>query len=112
MTRFVKRDANHGEIAQVLKDHGFSVYDAAHAGKGFPDLVVGIEGHTYLVEIKSGPTEPLTPGQIEFAKNWRGSPVIVMRSKANAISWAANVRYALRREAGRSTHGMDPKAGG
>ena len=102
MGRFVKRDANHGEIVAVLKAYGFSVYDAAHAGGSFPDLVVGFGGQTYLVEVKSSEKAPLTPGQVEFARTWRGSPVVVMRSKANAVSWATNTRHELRRGSAQS----------
>jgi|WetSurMetagenome_2_1015567.scaffolds.fasta_scaffold28043_3 Holliday junction resolvase len=96
--RFVKRDANHAEIVDVLKRFGFSCYDAAHAGRDFPDLVVGCGGVTYLVEIKSSEKAPLTPGQAEFARSWRGSAVVILRSRANAISWATNTRYELRRK--------------
>jgi Holliday junction resolvase len=97
MRSHVKRDANHGEIVDVLKSYGFSVYDAAHAGRGFPDLVVGFDGLTFLAEIKSGEKKPLTDGQKEFAEQWRGSPVVVLRSRANAVSWAANLRHERRR---------------
>lgn len=96
--KYVKRDANHGEIVAALKQFGFSVYDAAHAGRDFPDLVVGFGGMTYLVEIKSSETAPLTEGQSEFARTWRGSAVVVLRSRANAVSWAANTRHELRRQ--------------
>lgn len=98
MPRFVKRDANHAEIVDVLKKYGFSVYDAAHAGRDFPDLVVGCGGQTFLVEVKSSEKAPLTPGQVVFAREWRGSAVVVLRSRANAISWAVNTRHELRRQ--------------
>jgi Holliday junction resolvase len=98
MRGFVKRDANHAEIVEVLKRFGCSVYDAAHAGASFPDLVVGLGGHTYLIEIKSSEKAPLTPGQVVFAASWRGSPVVVLRSTANAVSWATNTRHELRRQ--------------
>lgn len=104
MGRFVKRDANHGEIVEVLKRYGFSVYDAAHAGSSFPDLVVGLGGRTFLIEIKSSEKAPLTPGQEVFAREWRGSPVVVVRSRANAISWATNTRHELRRESQEASH--------
>jgi Holliday junction resolvase len=94
--KYVKRDANHGEITDLLRLYGFTVFDASHVGRSFPDLVVGYAGSTYLIEIKSSDAAPLTPGQIEFAKTWRGSPVVVIRSRANAVSWAENTRYAVR----------------
>jgi hypothetical protein len=47
-------------------------------GKGFPDLVVGINGKTYLVEIKNGPKAKYTEKQIKFIKSWRGHYVSVV----------------------------------
>ena len=107
--RYTKRDANHGEIVEVLRCYGFSVYDAAHAGRDFPDLVVGFGGVTYLVEIKSSETAPLTPGQVEFARTWRGSAVVVLRSRANAVSWATRTRHELRRQSEARALGAVPK---
>ena len=101
MAHWVKRDAIQGEIVEVLRAYGFSVYDAAHAGRDFPDLVVGFGGQTFLVEIKSSEKAPLTPGQVEFAHTWRGSAVVILRSRANAISWAVNTRHELRRKSER-----------
>jgi Holliday junction resolvase len=108
MRGHVKRDANHGEIVDVLKAYGFSVYDAAHAGRGFPDLVVGFDGLTFLAEIKSSEKAPLTDGQEDFRRQWRGSPVVILRSKANAISWAVNLRHERRRAGAVAARGELP----
>jgi Holliday junction resolvase len=96
--RYVKRDANHAQIATVLKAFGASVYDAAHAGRSFPDLVVGLGGVTFLVEIKAGEKAPVTDGQQAFADTWRGSPVVFLRSKVEAVEWATRTRHELRRK--------------
>ena len=60
--RLVRRDANHGEITDALQRAGCSVWDAAHVGGGFPDLVVGriVAGkrRTYLLEVKDGRLPP------------------------------------------------------
>ena len=96
--RFVKRDANHGDVVEVLKAFGFSVYDAAHAGRDFPDLVVGLDGMTDLVEIKAGVKAKLTDGQKDFAATWRGAPVVVLHSRAEAIEWATRTRHERRRK--------------
>ena len=74
-----RRDTVHSEIRDVLRECGFSVFDAGAVGGSFPDLVVGAHGITYLVEIK-GPRGKLSAGQREFAEAWRGGPVVVAHS--------------------------------
>jgi Holliday junction resolvase len=90
----VKRDAIHGAVVDCFRKCGLSVYDAAHAGRDFPDLVVGHAGRTYLVELKTG-NAPMTPGQEEFARTWRGSPVVILRSVTEATDWACEIRRPL-----------------
>jgi hypothetical protein len=87
----VHRDAIHCAVVGAFRQIGLSVYDASHAGKSFPDLVVGTGGVTYLVELKTGKA-PLTAGQIAFATAWRGSPVVVLRSVTAAVDWACSIR--------------------
>ena len=93
MSRFVKRDSIHSAVVGAFRGMGISVYDAAHAGNSFPDLVVGCNGITYLVELKTG-TAPQTEGQAAFAKAWRGSPVVVLRSVKDCVDWACKIRRA------------------
>jgi Holliday junction resolvase len=82
--RLVKRDANHREIALALKAAGCFVFDAARVGGGFPDLVVGRNRQTFLLEIKA-PHGNRTPTQIEFHARWRGGPLHVVRSVEEAL---------------------------
>ena len=89
--KYVKRDAIHSAVVDAFKDMGLSVYDAAHAGHDFPDLVIGWAGLTHLVELKTG-NAPLTPGQKSFAAAWRGSPVVILRSVTEAVDWACSIR--------------------
>jgi hypothetical protein len=46
-------------------------------GQGVPDLLVGLRGKTYLMEIKDGQKPPsdqkLTPDQLEWINAWRRS---------------------------------------
>lgn len=62
MSRLVRRDANQPAIVAALRAAGCSVWDAAHVGGGFPDLVVGrvVAGkrRTYLLEVKDGTLPP------------------------------------------------------
>jgi hypothetical protein len=87
----VKRDAIHSEVVGAFRGMGLSVYDASHAGRSFPDLVVGHAGLNHLVELKTGKA-PLTPGQVAFATAWRGGQVVVLRSVTEAIDWACSIR--------------------
>jgi Holliday junction resolvase len=87
----VKRDSIHSAVVDAFRKMGLSVYDASHAGKSFPDLVVGYGRATYLVELKTGKA-PLTAGQVSFAAAWRGSPVVGLRSVTEAIDWACAIR--------------------
>jgi len=67
-----RRDGNHAEIKQALEDCGCSVWDTADVGEGFPDLVVGRQGKTHLVEIKTA-TGKEKPKQRDARAAWRGS---------------------------------------
>lgn len=57
------------------------MFSAAQLGKGFPDLVVGYRGRTFLVEVKDGDkplsARTLTPDQQEFVKNWKGDWTLI-----------------------------------
>jgi Holliday junction resolvase len=72
MFRRGRTDANQEEIVRELRARGVSVAVMSKAGDGFPDLVAGHRGRTYLLEVKTGPNEKLTPAQIKFQQSWRG----------------------------------------
>jgi Holliday junction resolvase len=75
MTYAKKIDLNHTEIVKTFKDLGATVFDASGIGRGFPDIVVGYNGHTVLVEIKSGAKKKFTEAQLKFMAEWKGSAV-------------------------------------
>lgn len=85
MRRAGRRDTTHKEVRDGLRALGISVADTADMGDDFPDLVVGVRGQTFLIEVK-GPKTPVSEGQREFAAAWRGSPVIVARSLDEALA--------------------------
>ena len=61
-------DANQAEIVKALRDAGAYVWII-----GLPvDLLVGYNGHSFLVEIKDGPKKRLTKLQQDFFENWAG----------------------------------------
>ena len=66
-------DANQAEIVEALIAAGCSVMDASQMGGGFPDLMVGKNGKTYLIEVKNPEYKSkLNAKQQEFFDAWHG----------------------------------------
>jgi Holliday junction resolvase len=82
MRRAARRDDNESSIVRALKQAGASVHRLND--KGVPDLVVGIFGKMFLLEVKSA-TGKLTPAQERFIKTWKGPPPIVVRTEWEAL---------------------------
>ena len=78
-------DANQPEIVRALKACGASVVDLHAMGGGCPDLLVGYRGKDYKMEVKTAKGE-LRDSQEDFARDWKGSPVIVVRSTVEALT--------------------------
>jgi hypothetical protein len=77
-----KRDANQAEIVAALFAAGCSVQDLHAVGGGCPDLLVGQNGETFLMEVKMwrnqrGDPNPLTPCQKSWHRDWRGHVRVV-----------------------------------
>lgn len=72
MFRRGRTDANQEEIVKGLRDRGATVAITSSVGAGFPDLVVGHRGRTYLLEVKRSEKEKLTDDQVKFQQTWRG----------------------------------------
>jgi Holliday junction resolvase len=75
MTYAKKVDENHKIIVQKFRELGASVFDASGVGRGFPDILVGYNNQTILVEIKSGEKKKFTEAQLKFMAEWKGSAV-------------------------------------
>lgn len=75
------RDANHPDIVNTLRRCGATVVDLAAVGAGCPDILVGIGGRNYLLEIKDGAQVPsrrrLRATQVDFIATWRGHSAVV-----------------------------------
>jgi hypothetical protein len=91
--RRVRRDTNHAAIADALRKAGRSVLDLSAVGGGCPDMLVGWGlAHMVLLEIKFPRTDrkssdhPVTENQVEWHRAWRGAPVAVVRSVAEALA--------------------------
>ena len=90
--RASRTDANQTEIVEALRGIGCTVEVASSLRRGFPDLIVGYRGQTYLIEVKApaGPKggtsgRDLTPGQQEWHVWWRGH-VAIARTADEAIA--------------------------
>ena len=87
--RAAKIDANHTAIVKAIRAVGASVQSLAAVGKGVPDLLVGKDGKTWLIECKDGANAPsarqLTPDQREWIDAWRGTPVVVAYGPDDAL---------------------------
>ena len=76
MSKYARRvDANHSQIVKAFRDLGCSVFDTSRVAGGFPDIIVGKNGITVLVEIKADDKKKFTAAQDMFMLNWKGSAV-------------------------------------
>jgi hypothetical protein len=77
MRRKARTDSNQSSIVSALRDiPGVSVAVTSSLGQGYPDLNIGRNGITYLVELKDGSLPPskkqLTDDEKEFKDRWTG----------------------------------------
>jgi Holliday junction resolvase len=89
--RAAKRDDAEGPVVNRLRQLGATV--SRVSGKDTPDLIVGFRGLTHLAEVKTGRAK-LKPGQAEFARTWRGSPVATLRTPDDATAWLLSLPAA------------------
>lgn len=82
-------DANQPEIVRALRRFGCTVQPLHTVGQGVPDLLVGRNGRNLLLEVKDGAKPPsartLTPDQVKWIDEWRGSPVYVVATVDEAL---------------------------
>lgn len=71
-------DGNHSEIIKALQKCGATVQDLSQVGGGCPDILVGIFGKNYLIEIKNPETKyDLSTEQILWHDQWKGHKIVV-----------------------------------
>ena len=82
MRRAHRLDSTHAAIKAQFEARGAVVQSLAGLADGVPDLIVGYQQRTALVEVKDGSKPPskrkLTPDQVDWMTWWRGSPVLVI----------------------------------
>lgn len=101
MRRAHRLDANHHAIVEtLLESEHVSVCSLAGVAMGCPDLLVGVAGRTYLVEVKDGDKPPsaqeFTPDQRRWFAEWKGGDVHVLNSEDQARSWVKRLLSANR----------------
>lgn len=103
-----RADKVHPEIANALRGCGCSVVSLSQVGAGVPDLLCGIEGRTFLVEVKSPPAishrsarTELTDDQVTFRNSWRGASAFIARDVVDVGRIVAAVVAGARGEANR-----------
>ena len=73
-----KTDNNQQDIIDNLRSVGATVQDLSAVGNGCPDIMVGIFGKTFLMEIKNPETRNnLTTDQIIWHDKWKGHKSVV-----------------------------------
>ena len=87
--RYANRiDANQNGIVDALRKAG-AVVRIISQGDGIPDLLVGYQGYTILMEVKDGNKPPsartLTPAEQKFFDEWRGGMVVIVNRVEEAI---------------------------
>lgn len=83
-------DQNQKDVVKALRNSGAYVFHLHEVGQGCPDLLVGINNQTYLVEVKM-PKGKFTDAQVKFMAKWTGSPVIRITSVEEAIAFVKNM---------------------
>ena len=95
MRRAAKVDANHTAIVDALRKLGCSVQSLAAIGQGCPDLLVAVNGHNFLIEVKDGSKPPserrLTSDQKRWHAAWNG-PAHLVETVDRAIQLVAYYR--------------------
>jgi len=84
-----KKDANHNSVVVALQTVGAYVLDMSHVGRGFPDLIVGFQSKTILMEIKNPKTaygkKGLNKNQLKWKELWTGGTYCVVDSPEAAL---------------------------
>jgi hypothetical protein len=70
--RAAKVDSNQPDVVAKLRKIGFSVQPIHTIGGGVPDLLLGMSGWNFLIELKSSDKGKLTPDEIDWHANWKG----------------------------------------
>lgn len=89
MRRRARTDANQQAVIDVLRQVGASVHSLAAIGDGCPDLLVGYNGRTFLMEVKDGTKRMsdirLTDDQVQWHRKWTGGSLSIVYGPEGAL---------------------------
>jgi hypothetical protein len=88
------KDSTHDAIVAELRQLGATVMETHALGENAPDLVVGFQGITALVELKNGARYHQTTAtkrerlerQVAYLRAWRGGPAFVATSTEDVLA--------------------------
>lgn len=92
---YARIDTNHKEIVKALRDAGATVVSLASMKHGCPDIMVGYNGETILMEIKRDSKAKFTPDQLDFMGKWKGGAISRVDSVDAAIRTLGITRKVL-----------------
>lgn len=89
MRRRARTDTNQQAVIDALRQAGATVQSLAEIGNGCPDLLVGYNGRTFLMEVKDGTKPPsetkLTVNQVEWHSRWLGGSLSIVYGPEGAL---------------------------
>lgn len=94
MSYIKKVDLIQKDVVNKLRSMGATVVDLSAVGKGMTDLLVGFDGQTILLEVKSGADKKFTPAQIKFFATWTGG----MLARVNSVQEAEELLKSIETE--------------
>jgi Holliday junction resolvase len=93
MRTAARRDDGENEIVKALRQAG-AVVRVVTQGDGIPDLLVGYNGFTILMEVKDGTKPPskrkLTEAEEKFFAEWDGGMLVIVNSVEEALEVLKN----------------------
>jgi len=91
-----KVDVNQDEIVRALRKLGASVFPLHDVGRGCPDLLCGLHGATFLVEVKRDKRATFTKAQVEFMLKWKGGDIFRIENVDQAIEAVDKVKKSIK----------------
>lgn len=95
MRRRRRADATQPPIVAALRAAGRSVEVLSDVGRGVPDLLVGNDGETYLLEVevpKSTKGKSHRTLQVFWRERWLGRPVSIVTTPDEALAATRRTR--------------------
>jgi hypothetical protein len=86
-----RTDANHAAVGRWYRALHCSTVDLSPVGRGCGDWLIGCCGITALVEVKTESGD-LESSQIEFWREWRGNPMVIVRRFEDVCDHVATIR--------------------